>query len=90
MATTNPSVTASWAKIVDDGDEFLLTLPWATNTSIEVATKDTDEAPTVQGHVLRGERADSMNRSLIGPGYVFARGVGSGSLAVVLNAWTPS
>ena len=90
MSTTNPSVTASWGKLVDTGDDFLLTLPFATSTRIEVAVSDTDEAPTVQGHVLSGDRGDSMNRSLIGPGYVYARVAESGSVNVVLNAWTVS
>lgn len=89
MATTNPALTTSWSKIVDAGDEFFLTLPFATRVSIEVATKDTDTAPSVQGHVLRGDRLESMNRSLIGPGYVYARVVSAGSVSVVLNAWTP-
>ena len=89
MATTNPTLNGSWTKIVNAGDEFLLTLPFATRTSIEVATKDSEAAPTVQGHVLRGDRLESMNRALIGPGYVYARVVGGGSVTVVLNAWTP-
>jgi hypothetical protein len=89
MATTNPTITTAWAKIVNVGDSFLLTLPFTTRTSIEVAVRDADSAPTVQGHVLRGDRAESLTRSLIGPGYVFARSQG-GSVVVNLSAWTPT
>ncbi len=89
MATTNPTLTTSYTKIVAAGDEFLLTLLHTSKLDVEVAIKDTDEAPSVRGHVLRGERGESMNRSLIGPGYVFARAVG-GTVPVVLSAWTPS
>lgn len=89
MATTNPTLTSAWSKLVDAGDEFLLTLPFSTRTSIEVAIKDTDAAPTVQGHVLRGEEGASMTRSLIGPGYVYAR-TQAGTVPVILSAWTPS
>lgn len=89
MATTNPSLTTAWAKIVTAGDDFLLTLPFATANSVEVATKDTDVAPAVQGHVLRGRKGDTLTRSQLGPGYVYARSVG-GAATVVLNAWTPT
>lgn len=90
MATTNPSLTTTWAQIVTTGDEFLLTLPFDTPTRVEVATKDAEEAPTVQGHVLRGDHGDSLSRGLIGPGYVYARIVGAGPAGVVLNTWTPA
>jgi len=88
MATTNPTITTAWAKLVDLGDEFLLTLPFTTRTSIEVAVRDADTVPTVQGHVLRGDRIEGLNRALIGPGYVFARCQG-GSVVATLSAWTP-
>jgi hypothetical protein len=89
MATTNPTLTASWSKLVDAGDEFLLTLPFSTRTSIEVAVKDADSAPTVNGHILRGDQFEAMNRTLIGPGYVYARTQG-GSVPVILSSWTPA
>ena len=89
MATTNPTLNGSWTKIVDAGDDFLLTLPFATAGGVEVATKDTDVAPTVQGHVLRGRNGDTMTRTQLGPGYVYARSIG-GAATVILNAWTPS
>jgi len=89
MATTNPTLTTSYTKIVAAGDEFLLTLLHTSKLDVEVAIKDTDEAPTVRGHVLRGELGESMNRSLLGPGYVFAR-TRSGTVPVALSAWTPA
>lgn len=89
MSTTNVVFDKSWKKIVNAGDEFLLTLPFATANSVEVATKDTDVAPAVQGHVLRGRKGDTLTRSQLGPGYVYARSVG-GAATVVLNAWTPT
>jgi len=87
MATTNPTITTTWAKLADAGTEFLLTLPFSTRTSIEVATSDTDVAPTVNGHVLRGDQYESINRTLIGTGYVYAR-TSEGSVTGVLNVWT--
>ena len=86
MATTNPTLNGSWTKIVDAGYEFLLTLPFSIRVDIEVATKDSEAAPTVRGHVLRGDQFESLNRTLIGPGYVYARTT-SGTVPVVLNAW---
>ena len=79
----------AWSKIVALGDDFLLTLPFATRTDIEVAITDADSAPTVvRGHVLAGDQHEDLNRLLIGPGYVWARSPG-GALPVVLNTWTP-
>jgi hypothetical protein len=89
MATTNPTITTAWAKLVNLGDDFLLTLPFTTRTSIEVAIKDSDAAPTVQGHVIRGDRIEGLNRTLLGPGYVFAR-CQEGSVVATLSAWTPT
>ena len=86
MATTNPTLNGSWTKIVDAGYEFLLTLPFSTRVDVEIATQDTEEAPTVRGHVLRGDQFESLNRTLIGPGYVYARTT-AGTVPVVLNAW---
>lgn len=91
MATTNPTLTTSWAKLVDLGYEFFISLPFTSVTHIEIATVDSDEAPAsgVSGHVLKGEAQESLSRQLIGPGYVYARSR-NGSLPVVLNAWEPA
>ena len=87
MATTNPSLTSAWGKIVDAGDEFFLSLPFSNRTDIEVAASSTDTAPTVQGHILRGDRHESVNRALLGAGFVYARAVGVDALTVVLSTW---
>ena len=58
-------------------------------TGAWVAGNTLDTVVGVQGHRLRGDRPDSMNRALLGPGMVFARGVGA-STHVVLTAWTPA
>ena len=147
MATTNVTLDDAYQRIVALGDEFLLTLPFATRQDVEVAIGDFTSygaayqgevadltaleavvAPTdgdvylvqalrtfyawdadggeggtgawvvgdtidtvvgVQGHRLRGDRTESMNRTLLGPGMVFARSVGA-SAPVVLTAWTPA
>lgn len=86
MATTNPTLTSTWSKIVDDSAEFLLTLPFSTNFSIEVAAVATDVAPSgIRGHVLRAESLEGITRGLIGSGFIYARTLG-GSANVVLSA----
>lgn len=88
MATTNPTLTEAWSKIVDDTSEFLVTLPFSTNFSIEVAAMATDVAPSgIRGHVLRAESLEGISRALIGSGFIYARTLG-GSANVVLSAWT--
>lgn len=88
MATTNPALTTSWAKIVVLGNNFLLTLPFTNASRIEVAVQDTDVAPTVQGHVMRGRRGDTLTRTQLGPGHVYARAI-DGAATVTLSSWTP-
>jgi hypothetical protein len=87
MATTNPSLTSAWGKIVDAGDEFFLSLPFSTRLDIEVATAGPVDEPTVRGHVLRGDRNESVNRALLGAGSVYARAIGANALTVVLSTW---
>ena len=90
MATTNPALTTSYQKIVDAGDEFLLTLPFTASVAIDVAVADTESAPadTVIGHRLSTSQHEALNRSLTGPGYVYARAVDR-ACTVALTAWTP-
>ena len=99
MATTNPIVTGAWTLIVNEGDEFLLTLPVASQT-IHVAIGGADgsdsdsdaEAPAagVIGHHLAPGQ-DGINRALLGPGPVFAKCVDpAASVLVALTAWTPA
>lgn len=57
-------------------------------TGAWIAGDTMDTVVGVRGHVLRGDRSDSINRELLGPGMVFARGVGA-SAPVILTTWTP-
>jgi len=58
-------------------------------TGAWVAGDTMDTVVGVRGHVLRGNRSDSINRELLGPGMVFARAAGFRA-PVVLTTWTPS
>lgn len=99
MATTNPIVTGAWTLIVNEGDEFLLTLPVASQTiyvaigGADDSDSDSDaEAPAagVIGHTLAPGQ-DGINRALLGPGPVFAKCVDpAASVLVALTAWTPA
>lgn len=99
MATTNPVISGGWNLIVNDGDEFLLTLPQASQTvfvaigSADGSDTDSDaDAPAASllGHPLASGQ-DGMNRALLGPGPVFARCVdSSATVTLALTAWTPS
>lgn len=99
MATTNPIVTGAWTLIVNEGDEFLLTLPVASQTiyvaigGADDSDSDSDaEAPAagVIGHPLAPGQ-DGINRALLGPGPVFAKCVDpAASVLVALTAWTPA
>ena len=100
MPTTNPTVTGpGWTLLVNEGDEFLLTLPQASQTIyLAIGTADDSDsdsdpqapAPGIIGHPLAAGR-DGMNRALIGPGPVFAKCVDpAASVKVALTAWTAS
>ena len=84
MATSNITATAEWTKIADATDDHLLV---STNASsaYEVATTAADAAPatSVLGH--RMDAHDAVNRLLIGPGYVWARNIGSGDANLVVT-----
>lgn len=83
-----------------DGDVYLVLDAWTfyswdadggeEEAGAWIAGNTVDTVVGVQGHVLRGDRGDSLNRSLIGPGMVFARVVGAGPVSVVLSVWTPA
>lgn len=90
MATTNPALTTSYTKIVDAGDEFLLTLPLTATTAVDVAVADTESAPadTVIGHRLSTDQHEALNRALTGPGYIYARAIDR-ACTVAVTTWTP-
>ena len=95
MATANPVITGAWSLIVAAGDEFLLTLPQASQTlyvAVGDSTSSDPEAPATNllGHPLASGR-DGMNRALIGPGPVYARCVDPlATVTLALTAWTPA
>jgi hypothetical protein len=87
MATTNPTISSTPAKLVDAGDDFLLSLPWKVAVTVEVATTATPgSAPTVElWHPLRGADGDRLNRAVLGNDLeVWAR-CPDGEVTVVLD-----
>ena len=94
MSTTNPTIfTSTWTLVVAAGDDFLLSLPFSSPITVEVATLATEpvdpdtpdtELAGITGHLLTGSAQESINRTLIGPGYVYARSP-QGALNVVLT-----
>ncbi len=87
MATTNPELLPAWSLLVTAGDDFLLTLP-DTGGIVELAVSDTEDEPTVSGHVLIALQGEGLNRTLVGPGYVYGRA--RTTTTVTLTAWTPA
>jgi hypothetical protein len=90
MPTTNINATPAWTKIVDDGAEFFLSLPFLSRGEVEVATVASGGAApalTVTGHVLRSDQLQEMNRDLIGTGdvYVLCR---KATVPAILTTWT--
>lgn len=88
--TSNPTLTSSWSLLVTAGDEFLLSAP-VLHYRIEVAAVDDEGEPDVDGHPLQGggDSRESLNRALIGPGYIYARSL-KGAVDVVVTTWTPA
>jgi hypothetical protein len=87
MATTNVTLTEDWQEIVAAGDEFFLSIPYIYDApQVDVATAAAE--PAVDGHRLDSDRGQEMNRTLIGPGKVWARSRND-EVTVVLTAWTP-
>ncbi len=87
MATQNTEITSIYTLIANSTQNFFLTLPWTTNAKIEIATSDTEVVPTVSGHELSGRETESMNRAIIGPGYVYARCKSGNNRSIILNVW---
>ena len=58
-------------------------------TGAWVAGNTMDTVVGVTGHRLRGDRMDSLNRELLGPGMVFAR-ASDAAVPITLTTWTPS
>lgn len=88
MATTNPVITTSWAKVVTAGDEFTLGISPGPQAAIAIACQAADEAPTVAGQVIQSSH-EAINRALTGPGYLYAKSLTGASVTAWLHAWTP-
>ena len=90
MATANPTVTTDWSLIVSDSAvDFLLSLPFESRLRVDVATTDDVDTPPATGllgHFLKPGVRQSIDRTELGPGYVFAR-TQSGAVSLALNAW---
>jgi len=72
MATSNLTITTEWSKIAEDSDDPVL-IQAAYGFEYEVATVATDTAPVVIGHkILRGTY-NAITRSMLGPGFIYAR-----------------
>jgi len=80
MATQNVNVTLEWVQIAALADSSVL-VSWRGATDVEFACTDTAVPPTVLGHVLHS--GDSITRSVIGNGYVWARASNAPALLVV-------
>lgn len=81
MPTINTPITGTWTKVAETADANLL-VSWSENTTIEVASTTTNSAPTVTGHTLSNDSA--ITRSVIGPGYIWAKTV-PGSLPATIT-----
>ena len=87
MSTTNVVFDKSWKKIVNAGDEFLLTVPVVFRQTVEVAIGEPEAGAA--GHEIDSQLTQAMNRALIGPGDVYARRTITADVTGVLTAWTP-
>jgi hypothetical protein len=92
MSTANIAITDAWTPVVAAGQDFLLTAPADALYQVEVAiAASADDLASRHGHALFGARRDAINRTLIGPGIVYARTVGGvTSSSLVVTAWTPT
>ncbi len=91
MPTTNPLVTSDWTLVVPDtGQNFLLSMPFDSPISIEVATSPhSGVVPTVQGHMYSASKREKIDRERLGPGAVFVR-CQNGPVELALNVWSSS
>jgi hypothetical protein len=78
MATTNESLTKTWAKLADDADDPVL-VTCRGPAFLEVALTATDTAPTVRGHHVAPGQA--ITRSAVGDGFLWMRCDPAGSQA---------
>lgn len=90
MATTNIAFTTTWTKIVNAGSDFLLTVTLGPIDRVEVGVFSSTPGAGVRGHLLNASLGNGINRSLIGPGDVYARTLHTNATIIgALTAWTP-
>jgi hypothetical protein len=71
MATVNETIGLEWEKIADPTEDFLITVR---RVAIELAVTNTETPPTIDfGHHVSQYKGNAGMRSVIGPGYVYAR-----------------
>lgn len=83
----NPTIGATYGKIVDDGVEFFLSLPFSSRVTVEVRTVAAGAAApaeALQGHPLRADKLQEMNRAILLDGDVYAQCL-EGPVDVVLT-----
>lgn len=90
MATQNITLGSDYVLIAADTQSFFLSIPKLNDAAVEVATSDSEVAPTVLGHEFTGRKAESPSRTLLGAGFVYARSKSGAPISVRLDVWTPS
>lgn len=70
MPTTNKTINLTWQKIADDTDSSF-SAKWDAPVDVELLATSTNVAPTGDGPRFR--RESSINRSVVGDGFVWAR-----------------
>jgi len=82
MATQNATITSSWSKIADSGDSTLL-IQSSGYIEWQVATMDSESAPSVEGHTIGG-RDRAVSRDMIGDGHVYVKMVAGGDSGTLI------
>lgn len=70
MPTINITLPATWTKVADAGEDFLVSYPGGYRFEVALTTGNTPPTIGLGHHLLPGE---ALTRSVIGPGYVWAR-----------------
>lgn len=82
MPTINITLPATWTKIANAGEDFLASYPGWLRFEVAVTAGDTPPTLNLGHHLLPGE---ALIRSVIGPGYVWARCVESQGHTLVVT-----
>jgi hypothetical protein len=87
--TSNPTIGKDYEKVVSSSENFLISLPYNVPSPIEVVPTATDAAPDVDlmGHSLQGNFQESINRDILGPGFIWVRSKNGNSSTIVVTVW---